>query len=401
MNSSQYNGFYEPIGWVQCGSGLNMIKKIAIKNFRSLLDVNVELAPITVLAGRSGTGKSNFVDAMAFLSSAIEHGSHPQNLVESIVNFGGWDRIRPANLKGHEFHVGFELHFQVPAFSGDFNYGLALQFPNGRVADESLTHNGRVLFHQRAGNWVTKPDLATTGSLGSVMLGWLTGLPEVNVAYVSLVKAIRCYDFPGNVLATNSQPAPTGAEALNKDGSNAFRIIDGILGSIQSLGNWREIEASLKILTAALIGVTVNPFSGEKIGASFKLGDSVASIGLSQQSEGFRRFLAQMIAIYQNPTQQVVIFEEPEKGIFPGALSLLADHIKSANEKLGTQFILTTHSPQLLDAFPGEAIRWVKFSDRGTDISPLAADDLLAIKEGLLTPGEFLTVADPGTPEPA
>ena len=71
-----------------------------------------------------------------------------------------------------------------------------------------------------------------------------------------------------------------------------------------------------------------------------------------------------------------------------------------SSSKFGTQFILTTHSPQLLDAFPGEAIRWVKFSPHGTQIAPLAPDDLLALHDGLMTPGEFLTVADPSEPEP-
>ncbi len=57
-----------------------MIKRFTVKNFRSLLDVSVDLADITVLAGRSGTGKTNFVDAISLLSTIIIHGSHPNNL---------------------------------------------------------------------------------------------------------------------------------------------------------------------------------------------------------------------------------------------------------------------------------------------------------------------------------
>ena len=44
-----------------------MIRRIRIQNFRSLIDVDVELEPLTVLIGRSGTGKSNFVGAIRFL----------------------------------------------------------------------------------------------------------------------------------------------------------------------------------------------------------------------------------------------------------------------------------------------------------------------------------------------
>ena len=48
-----------------------MIKQVRIQNFRSLADVTVDLEPLTVLIGRSGTGKSNFVEAIRFLRNGL------------------------------------------------------------------------------------------------------------------------------------------------------------------------------------------------------------------------------------------------------------------------------------------------------------------------------------------
>lgn len=48
-----------------------MIKHIHIRNFRSLADVSVDLHPLTVLIGRSGTGKSNFVQAIRCLRNLL------------------------------------------------------------------------------------------------------------------------------------------------------------------------------------------------------------------------------------------------------------------------------------------------------------------------------------------
>ena len=42
-----------------------MLKRVHITNFKSLADVVVDLEPLTVLIGRSGTGKTNFVDCAA------------------------------------------------------------------------------------------------------------------------------------------------------------------------------------------------------------------------------------------------------------------------------------------------------------------------------------------------
>jgi len=48
-----------------------MIHRIKIKGYKSL-DVDVELNPeVTVLVGRSGSGKSNFVEALRFLRDAL------------------------------------------------------------------------------------------------------------------------------------------------------------------------------------------------------------------------------------------------------------------------------------------------------------------------------------------
>src|SRR6476660_9114323 len=51
----------------------DMIKHVRIQNFRSLVDVTVDLDPLTVLIGRSGSGKSNFVHALRFLRDYLEY----------------------------------------------------------------------------------------------------------------------------------------------------------------------------------------------------------------------------------------------------------------------------------------------------------------------------------------
>ena len=44
-----------------------MIRRFRVQNFKSLIDVTVDLSPVTVLVGKSGTGKSNFVQALRWL----------------------------------------------------------------------------------------------------------------------------------------------------------------------------------------------------------------------------------------------------------------------------------------------------------------------------------------------
>jgi len=48
-----------------------MIHRIRIQNYKSIRDVTVELSPVTVLIGRSGTGKTNFCEAIRLLRDLL------------------------------------------------------------------------------------------------------------------------------------------------------------------------------------------------------------------------------------------------------------------------------------------------------------------------------------------
>ena len=45
-----------------------MLRRIEIKGYKSLVDVQVDLQPLVVLFGPNGVGKSNFLDALQLLS---------------------------------------------------------------------------------------------------------------------------------------------------------------------------------------------------------------------------------------------------------------------------------------------------------------------------------------------
>ena len=88
------------------------------------------------------------------------------------------------------------------------------------------------------------------------------------------------------------------------------------------------------------------------------------------------------------------MFEEPERGIHPGALASLAEILRYSPEEGHGQVILTTHSPQLLDCFEPESLRVVVMEEGITKIGPVEKKQFSALKKKLLFPGELLTVTD-------
>jgi AAA15 family ATPase/GTPase len=49
------------------------ISRVRLKNYKSIAECDVRLGPLTILIGPNGTGKSNFLDALAFLARALRH----------------------------------------------------------------------------------------------------------------------------------------------------------------------------------------------------------------------------------------------------------------------------------------------------------------------------------------
>src|SRR5688500_4989402 len=98
-----------------------MIKHFRVTNFKSLTQVAVDLEPVTVLIGRGGTGKTNFVDALRLLREYLTK-RHDMFVRE---RWGGW----PALFSATSGARNVSLFVRFEAGSRTFEYDLVLQQP--------------------------------------------------------------------------------------------------------------------------------------------------------------------------------------------------------------------------------------------------------------------------------
>ncbi len=380
-----------------------MIHRIRIQNFKSLRDVTVDLEPVTVLVGKSGVGKTNFVSALGFLRDYISSSSKFQNMAQHptfycATNPGG--------------SIGFEIEFDVPGFDDRFRYSFVvasgLGFGGqvvGNPANESLECGGRVLFSQaraKSGGvggmqWTVEPSLVPAPQPGPLAISRLPGMEEVTVALTSLTIGIGVYCFPFDVLARPAQP--NGESGLSDDAGNHLTVIKEIATNFRDVHLRKGIIAALRRINDTIAAIDLDSIpKPTKVVVGHRFGEKTLPLELPQESAGFRRFYAHLLALYQTPSKQTLVFEEPENGIYPGALSMLADEFNAAPEAGRGQVILTTQSPSLLNHFAAESIRVVELVDLETRIGPLAEEQREAITERLLHTGELLTV-DPARSE--
>ena len=368
-----------------------MIHRVRVRNFKSIVDVTVDLSPVTVLVGRSGTGKSNFVEAVRFLRDALSSQQTTQQAFE---------RCRPATEP--DGPTEFEVHFSIVGVDETFQYELSIAKEGlQRVPpiEERLALGAQCLFHQAVKDdrkrgtrhWLVEPQVFPVPKAGPLALGRIPSVPEVVIAFTAITSGIGCYLFSDRVLCGGK---PTQAAAgLDDSAANYLSALKELVTDLHDLSVRRNMVAALQRMNPTVASVELNDIRNPShVVVGHKFNGKTLPLQLSQESAGFRRFYAHLLALYQRPSKQTLLFEHPEDGIHPGALSLLAEEFKAAPGEGRGQVILTTHSPDFLDHFAAEQVRVVELDGLQTRIGLVSDEQREAIREKLLDPGELLTV---------
>lgn len=370
-----------------------MIEHITIRNFKSIGEVNVQLSPVTVLIGRSGVGKSNFLRAIRFLRNYLRVGEQAANVE------GGWGRIWPFGVPSP---LSFDVRFRIAGYDRSFRYYLVLarrqHAPNQMfVSDEELMIGGDILFGRNEKAWTKWPGDGAGPSPGPTpYLGTFPTLSEAVLAYTAWTGGIGWHDFPASVFLP-AQPvhgSRVAVEGLDDAGQNYLQILRKITQDLRDQKSRRQILARLKQINPTVDAVELDSIiQPQRVVVTHQVGGQRIGLDLSQESDGFRRYYAHLLALYQTPPKQVLMFEEPENGVYPGALRNLAEEFAASPLSGRGQVLLTTQSPDLLDGFKAEQMRVVELDEKQTTrIAPLDKDQAEALRENLLEPGELLTV---------
>lgn len=381
-----------------------MIKRIKIRDFKSIREIDLELGPITVLVGRSGTGKSNLVQAIRFLRNLLLNHS------QAVEYESGWWKIVPVGESKPKPTI--EVSFTIPGEEEEYNYRIGFgligqQTFSGQLSwtEERLSLGKQNLFSRiRKENgsweWETTPPVSPLPGAGAEMpmLGYFPSLQKIVFANAALSNGIGYYHFPASTLTDDLHRQHRGElyrniPGLADDAANYLDIIRGITQDFHHPNTRKNVLASLQAVNPAIDSIELDSLMHpQRAVVGHKADGRIFALSLHQESDGLRRFYAHLLALYQTPSKLALVFEEPENAIFPGALSLLADEFKAAPQENRGQVIITTHSPTLLDAFDVDNIRVVEMRRGNTVVGPVSREQREAVKDHLLRTGELLTV---------
>ena len=131
---------------------------------------------------------------------------------------------------------------------------------------------------------------------------------------------------------------------------------------------FRAVERAVQTLIPRIEGVTVEP---NKLGeVELQLIEEGIPIPARLVSEGTLRMLGLLAVGGAKEPPTLVAFEEPENGIHPRRLELIARFLETRTASGQTQFIVTTHSPLLPDLLANDSLFVCGRKGRQTVISP-------------------------------
>ena len=381
------------------------LQRVQIRNYKSIADCDVQLGRLTLLVGRNGAGKSNFLDALRFVSDSLE-----TSLDHALKSRGGVAAVRRIST-GHPRNVQIKLQFELQDQQGEYGFELRSESKGGfSVREERLqlkAFSGRWMheYHVLKGR-VTEATVDTLPPpvTDRLFLVVASGLPEYRPAYDAL-QAMGFYNL--NPAAIREIQTPDAGELLRRDGSNLASVISRLTEDRPKVK--QRIQEYLSQIVPEIVDVQrvaighheTLEFRQNVVGAEHPWRFYAGSM-----SDGTLRTLGILVAAMQlvgrrDPIRLVGI-EEPETALHPAAAGALMDALREAATT--TQIIATTHSPDLLDHFDPETdtLLAVAATDGRTQIRPVDEASMQAVRSHLFTAGELLRMdqLQPAAPSP-
>jgi len=370
-----------------------VIKQLVLKRFRSIPVERITFDNPTIFVGRNGSGKSNLVSAFSFLAEAMqaplqavfdrEGGiaavrnrssgrSYPPNLGM---------RVDLARLNGSA-HDGFYA-FEIKALP---NYGFFVvreQCAVGEGSARSWFDRDETRFRSNV------PGLKP--SVDSAALGLpVVGGEESFAPVLRTLAGLRVYAIDPAKLGELQEP--DSGVALRPDGANATSVLKEI--ERQSPQDFARISDILATIVPNTKQVQVQKH-GKHLALSFtqEWGNGrpkrLKFEGFSM-SDGTLRAIGLITAVFQRPSPALIAVEEPELTIHPGALESILELLVNASKHM--QVVITTHSPELLDAkwIADRHLRLVDWQAGATRVAPVSDANREALRSHLMGAGDLL-----------
>jgi len=366
------------------------IRRVVLRNYKSIGHCDVSLQPLTYLVGQNGAGKSNFLDALHFVRDALA-GSLDSAFTERY----GVQEVRRRS-SGHPTHFGIRLEFRLKdGRNGHYAFEIGAMPSGGyEVQREECVIVGigkgpffRIIKGQRRDSSETLPSI-TSDRLALVAASGLTEFRPV----FDMLTAMGFYNL--NPKLMRELRKPQDGRLLKPVGEN----IASVIGHLERVApdRMKTIKEYLQSVVPMVHDVerkVIGPMETLEFRQIMAGAKHPWRFWAQNMSDGTLRTLGVMTALLQgnvdySPT--LIGIEEPETALHPAASAALREVLIQAATH--TQVLVTSHSPDLLDDrdIDASSILSVVSEAGETKIAPLDEASSKVLRDHLFSAGELL-----------
>lgn len=366
------------------------IRRLTLRNYKSIAACRLDLGPLTFLVGPNGSGKSNCLDSLRLvadsLRTSLDHALRDRGTIKEVRRRSG----------GHPNHFAIRLDFTVPAgATGHYSFLVAAKESGGfevQAEECSVTHGVREHFYRVERGQVVKSSLpvAPAAFPDRLFLVAASGLAEFRPVYDAL-SGMEVYNLNPKEIGAMQKPDP--GELLRRDGSNAASVFHNLPKDAKMRVNeyLARIVRGVSDAETQILGSQETVEFRQVVKGQRNPWRFLAA----SMSDGTLRAFGILVALFQvsagrtNPPALIGL-EEPEMALHPAASGVLLAALREASAI--SQVMVTSHSPDLLDdwTIPTEAILAVDAEEGITRIAPIDEAGRSVLKDRLFTAGELL-----------
>jgi predicted ATPase len=317
------------------------IQRLSIQGFKSFESVDLELGPLNVIIGPNGAGKSNLIGAFKFLERIVT-----KNLQLAVAQAGGSERFlfhgskRTSLLKlyfrfeQNAYEVNLVPGQDALIFASEIGHYFGYQ-DSREIADYAVPF-ARASQESQLEDEAAKPQGRIARYVRDEVVDW------------------SVYHFHDT---SESSPAKQISDLddnrrLRKDAGNLAAFLYFL--KQKEPASYGQITAQLRLAAPFFEDFVLEPsrLNTAKIKLEWRQKGSDAYFDANSLSDGTLRFICLATLLLQPALPSLVLIDEPELGLHPFAIQLLADLLRSASKR--TQLIVATQSVTLLNQLDPE-----------------------------------------------
>jgi predicted ATPase len=343
-----------------------IIQEIEISGYRSVKDIRIQMANVTVLVGANGCGKSNIYQALQ-LVAACAHGRFARQMMRE----GGTSSVMWAGpeKKFEETSLSFAIHFDDLAYElecgriprsdrpddGKHGEGLsifrnapdikmeAVRFKEGKKAITLLERKrGSIIARNHEGVNVQYPGSVAQSESVLSELRELHKFPELAVLRAELTNWRFYHEFRTDIRSPIREPQLATLTPIMSDNGHDLA---SALATISAIG---DREALNECISTAFPGShLLIELNDDELEMYMSMPSISRNIGAREFSDGTLQYLCLLGALLAPRPGSLVVLNEPETSIHVDLFPSLAQLICTAAAH--SQILVTTHAKELAD----------------------------------------------------